>query len=199
MTTASNGPGSHHGAPTQDPALGTIAFLNGGEYFGLEARPGTDPSCLVLRGMATSFVRTRPIHLELSGSLVGECLRLAGPLAAAMGSVWELDGRVAGRPVFPFLECEVVPIPGGAGPVSGAVIRIMSEYGEQHCLYAAGCRDAGTTAVLAACAVITLSLPSTVWNASGTDGGLPAGGHAEINALGEPGCRVSGDLKAIPT
>lgn len=148
--------------------------------------------------MATSFVHTRPYRLELTGSLIGACLDHAEALAAAMGRVWELDGRVSGRPVFPFLECEVVPIPGGNAPVSGAVIRIMSEYGEQHCLYAAGCRDAETTAVLAACAVLALSLPSSVWNPGGTGSGLPAGGYGEINVLGEPGCRVNGELKALP-
>ncbi|MFI6450347.1 hypothetical protein ACIBF6_02245 [Streptosporangium amethystogenes] len=198
MTTASGGPHLDRRPSTPGPALGTVAFLNGGEYFGLEVRPGSDPSSLTLAGMATSFVHTRPYRLELTGSLIGSCLDHAGALAAALGRVWELDGRVSGRPVFPFLECEAVPVPGGNAPVSGAVIRIMSEYGEQHCLYAAGCRDAETTAVLAACAVLALSLPPSVWNPGDTGAGLPAGGHGEINVLGEPGCRVSGELKALP-
>lgn len=175
----------------QDMSLGTITFLTGGEYFGLEARPGTAPDSVSLSGVASSFIRTRQVNVDLSGQMVVSARHCARQLADAMGFIWELGGSVGGGLTpFPFLECEPVPLPG----TPGALVRVMSEWGEQRCLYLTGCPDRDTTAWLTACLVVAAALLDSAPKAAQSDRTASVTADAVITVLGQAGADVAGDL-----
>jgi hypothetical protein len=162
--------------------------MSGGEYYGLDILDGPGPDSLRFIGVASSFIRTRSVQVGFSGDLVSCARQLAPRLATGLGGIWELRGHVDGRPTFPFLECESVALPG----TPGALVRIMSEYGEQQSLYLTGCPDMGTTAWLVACIVNAAALSDYAWIAS------PAASrvHGVITLLTDPGTAVRGTLEA---
>lgn len=176
--------------------LGTVAFLQGGEYFGVQMFHPQGNDAVVLDGVATSFVATRPVRMTLSGEFVGQAFDRAASLASGVGGVWELDGRVAGELAFPFFECEIVPMSGGPDPaVFGGLVRIMSEYGEQRCLYLTACDSLEALAVLAACAVMAAALPTTAWHSLQSTPELVSG-LGEITIVGAAATTVRGEIAA---
>lgn len=174
----------------QGMPLGTLTFLSGGQYFGLDVRSGAVADSVSLRGVASSFIHTRQVTAELSGKMVVFARRRAPQLAEAMGTIWELSGSVGGLAPFPFLECESVPLPG----TPGALVRVMSEWGEHRCLHLTGCPDQATTAWLTACMVVAVPLLDSVSGTAEPDVPGPLTADAVISVLGGAGNDLAGDL-----